>query len=152
LIVVSSAYARALRYDFDELGGRGGDVLIVGGVSQLTGLQRLTPDIGLRSILGGTASSLNPRMAEAWLLGLDRPVLTDPARRARWNRWAAVERRDEEFERQPVSDTTVVSYIRALRQAQPSIGYSTALKQFRATGRACEQRRFAGLFVQAVSE
>lgn len=151
LVVASATYADALRCDLEQVAAPGGDVLVVGGVSHSDGPARLAPDLGLRQVLGGTATSLNLRMAEAWLQDLDQPRLTDARRRQRWDEWAIRERHMDRPERQPVSDGVVVDFIRALRSVQPRVGYSTALKQFRATGRACEQRRFATLFATAVT-
>ena len=147
LLVLSRAYAGVLGRDLHGLGSGGAeDVMLVGGRDAVEGLQRLEPDLGLRSTLGGTASSLNVRMAEAWLWGLSRPVLTDPNRRHAWDGWAARERRLDVPKRAPATDETVVGFIRQARVARPGIGYSTALRLFRAAGLACEQRRFASLF------
>lgn len=150
LVILSKTYASALTEDLQQLAAQGGDNLLIGGNREVDGLLRLRSQIGLRSTLGGTASGLNARMAEAWLQGLARPVLTSSKRAKSWSNWAHNVRQPEAPMRQRASDDTVVTFIRQLRLRQPTIGYSAALKQFRGTGRACEQSRFATLFANAV--
>ena len=72
LLVLSQAYASAMDVDLLALGRRGDDVLLIGGASDIPGITRLRADRGLRSALGGTATSLNMRMARAWLSGLEQ--------------------------------------------------------------------------------
>jgi len=151
LLVLSEAYASALDVDLAELGATPGDHLLVGGSTEVPGLTRLRSDLGLRHALGGTAVSLNLRMAEAWLLGLSEPKLTDELRMERWVKWAEGARRTERYDREAMTDALVLEFIHSLRTQQPAISRTPALRMLRDSGRACEQRRFAGLFAQAVT-
>ena len=151
LVVLSEAYASALDEDLTQLAATPGDHLLVGGSREVPGLTRLRSDIGLRHKLGGTAMSLNLRMAEAWLKALTEPKLSDTLTMSRWMTWADGARRTEHYDRQPLSDAQVLEFIHGLRSQQSAVPRTRALQILRESGLACEQTRFANLFAEGVT-
>ena len=107
-------------------------------------------DGSVSASLGGTLTSLNARVARFLF---ESPALADPA----VDYWAglvrSLERRTvQRPPRKPQSDAAVMRFIRdALRQT-PSASRSKLLQKLRATGRACEQRRFGELYMKLKRE
>ncbi len=107
-------------------------------------------DGGVSASLGGTLTSLNARVARFLF---ESPVPADPT----VDYWAGLvrflERRTvERPPRTPQSDAAVMGFIRdALRQI-PSASRSKLLEKLRATGKACEQRRFGELYMRLKRE
>ena len=151
MVVLSEAYASALDEDLTQLGATPGDHLLVGGSREVPGLTRLKSDIELRHELGGTAMSLNLRMAEEWLKALTEPKLTDKLTMKRWMTWADGVRRTEHYARQTMTDTQVLEFIHSLRSQQSAVPRTRALRILRDSGRACEQTRFANLFAEGLT-
>ena len=151
LVVLSKAYASALEEDLTQLAATPGDHLLVGGSREVPGLTRLKSDFKLRHELGGTAMSLNLRMAEEWLKALTEPKLTDKVTMSRWVTWADRVRRTEHYARQTMTDAQVLEFIHSLRSQQSAVPRTRALRILRDSGRACEQTRFAHLFAQGVT-
>jgi hypothetical protein len=48
--------------------------------------------------------------------------------------------------REKGNDSEVLAFIRSRLRRDPALGYTTALRSYRASGRACEQKRFKALF------
>lgn len=151
LVVLSEAYASALDADLIRLATTPGDHLLVGGSRDVAGLTRLRSDIGLRHELGGTASSLNLRMAEEWLKNLPEPKLTGSQSMNRWVTWADGVRQSERYNRRVLTDALVLRFIHDVRRQYPGTSRTRALRMLRDSGLACEQARFAHLFTQAVT-
>jgi len=149
LFVLSEQYSRVLAPEISRLSDRH-DVLVVGGSRDVPEHMRLPADRGLRQTLGGTATSLNVRTAVAWLERLDGPTLVSDEVRASWASWAESARRTEVYNRQPLSDEGVMDFIRHLREGEPTMSKTRALRQLRDSGLACEQHRFGDLFGQQV--
>jgi hypothetical protein len=146
LLVLSASYAHAMRADLQELARVGGDTLLVGGSQELPGLRRLPSDKQLRSALGGTATSLNLRMAIKWLQINGAGSLHSLVGRRAWDRWAQEVRVLDRFDRVALTDDELVKLIRRLVAELPGLSRSAALRELRDRGWACEQRRFAALF------
>ena len=151
IVVLSEAYASALDTDLTRLATTPGDHLLVGGSRDVPGLTRLRSDIGLRRVLGGTAVSLNLRMAEEWLRKLPEPKLTGSLSMNRWVTWADGMRRSERYNRKVLTDAQVLRFIHDVRRQYPGTSRTRALRMLRDSGLACEQARFANLFAQAVT-
>jgi hypothetical protein len=150
LLVLSAAYAAALAQDLHQLASRGDDALVVGGADDVGGLPRVAADKSLRQQLGGTATSLNLRTAQAWLERTGNGgVLYSRSDRAAWDGWVATVRRVERWDRRRISDEEVLSFIRQATGKDPELSRTRALRHLRDSGWACEQRRFAVLFEQA---
>jgi hypothetical protein len=149
LLVLSDIYADALHDDLVRLSRVGLDVLLVGGSRPVDGLERLAPRLDLRSALGGSATSLNTRMAMRWLELLEPSEHLSASRAHRaFDDWAREVAVVERYDRAPMSDDEVRSEVRMLLTGDPSISASRALRQLRDSGRACEQKRFHRLFEQ----
>ncbi len=149
IFVLSDTYASAMTDTLRALEGRD-DVVLFGGTDGLLTDQRIPSDIGLRHELGGTAVSLNLRMAIAWLQRQDDIDLRAAQSRGDWEAWAESVRSTTVYDRRPVDDASVTTWIRAARSSQPRLSKTAALRSIRESGLACEQRRFGTLFLQAM--
>jgi hypothetical protein len=150
LLVLSHAYATAMDDDLVALGRRNLDVLMVGGARDVEGLPRVAADKAMRTVLGGTATSLNVRTARAWLERCTAsPTLFSTEARLTWDQWTSRVRVLEKYERVPMTDRQVVAFVREALRREPSLSRTQALRLLRDQGRACEQRRFAALFMEA---
>lgn len=150
MLVLSEPYAIAMHDDLVALARRSSNALMFGGDREVDGLPRFASDAALRHALGGTRSSLNLRMARKWLAQLDSADLNDVRARHRWDRWAREVRTPELYDRVRQSDDAILEHIANLTTSDPSISRTRALRILRDSGFACEQRRFAMLFQQAM--
>jgi len=132
--------------DLIALGRRSGEVVMVGGAEDIAGMHRVPSDRALRAELGGTASSLNLRIARAWLGQQDDGVLWDTHAERRWTKWCHSVRREERYDRIPAGDTEIVEAIKQLIALDQTLSATRALRVFRDSGMACEQKRFGRLF------
>jgi hypothetical protein len=151
LVVLSEAYASAMRRDLCPLEGRD-DVLVFGGMSGLLEQQRIPSDLGLRSALGGTAVSLNLRMATTWLQRHDKLQFDVRRNRTDWDAWAGTVRTKTSYNRQPMDDAAVTAWIRMAWRTRPGLSKTVALRMLRDSGAACEQRRFGALFASVTEK
>lgn len=146
LLVLSENYARAMHGDLEELAARGGDLLLVGGAKTVEGLPRLPADMGLRRQVGGTASSITLRIARLWLARRTRDDIHHPIDARRWSTWAASVSQLERYDRRPANDSELRALIVRLKETDPSLSATRALRSLRDAGIACEQKRFGELF------
>lgn len=152
LMALSEVYAKAMETDIRALAAVASEALIFGGVDEIAGVQRVPADAGLRRALGGTLTSLNVRMAASWLRHCQDGSLTSTATSGSWEKWAASESRPERHNRQPTTDDEVVTFIRQQTASQPGISRTRLLRLLRDEGRACEQSRFADLYIKTMGE
>jgi hypothetical protein len=152
LIVLSELYAKAMEAELLALAEVGGEVLLFGGAEEIDGIQRVPADAGLRRTLGGTLTSLNVRMAASWLQHCEDSQLTSSVTSDSWNLWAAGESKPEQHNRQQMTDDEVVAFIRRQAASQPGTSRTRLLRLLRDGGRACEQSRFANLYVRTMGE
>ncbi len=101
---------------------------------------------GLSASLGGTLTSLNARVAR-FLLGFQ--AHTEPT----VDHWSALVRSIENrtvalLSRTPQSDAEISRFIRAALKKTPPASKTKLLEDFRATGKACEQKRFGELYMR----
>jgi hypothetical protein len=150
LLVLSAAYANAMADDLRVLAERQADAMIVGGAADTPGLPRLAADRSLRRHLGGTATSLNLRIARTWLERNNGTELYSPIDHTAWETWAATVRQSDVYTRAPMTDERVIDFIRSARRQDPLLSRTRALRALRDSGLACEQKRFAGLFTRAL--
>jgi len=145
LFVLSEGYAQAMASELNCLRDRD-DVLVFGGADIIPPHQRVRADLGLRRALGGTATSINLRMATAWASRLSGGQLVSERMRTEWETWARKVRVVETYDRQSLTDEALIALINDLRITEPSISKTRALRRLRDSGVACEQRRFGELF------
>lgn len=151
LLVLSETYSSAMADDVNRMGKRE-DVVVFGGSAALPGHLRIPADRGLRAALGGTSGSLNLRTAIAWVESLAAPTLAGQRDHDEWRNWVEKTRKPESYNRTPMSEADILSFLRHLRRIQPDISKTRALRRLRDAGSACEQKRFSGLFSIAVKE
>ncbi|MFC7504229.1 hypothetical protein, partial [Nocardioides sp. GCM10030258] len=146
--VLSESYAKVIAADLLTRADTGG-LLVFGGSEDIPAGLRVPSNRALRHALGGTATSLNLRMAIRWteLAGADG--VHSPVVRDRWQQWAAGAEHHERWNREPMTDGAVLEFITALRRLEPALTKSRALRHLRDAGMACEQRRFGALFTQS---
>lgn len=147
LVVLSAAYAGPLRRDVADLARTNSDVLVVGGGAPVSGTKHLTANRALRFVLGGSAMSINQRIAGAWIDRLGGRALTTSDAFREWDSWVAQVQRVETWDRHPMSDDAVTAAIRSMLTTSPNIAWSPALRALRSSGFACEQKRFKKLFM-----
>ncbi|WP_328871466.1 hypothetical protein OHT76_15815 [Streptomyces sp. NBC_00287] len=152
LMVLSEVYAKAMETELRALAMLGSEALLFGGVEEIGGIQRVPADAGLRRSLGGTLTSLNVRMATSWLRHCQNSQLTSRTTSDSWKKWAAGESKPEQHHREPMTDDEVIVFIRQQTASQPGVSRTRLLRLLRDEGRACEQSRFAKLYVQTMEE
>ncbi|WP_206057672.1 MULTISPECIES: hypothetical protein [Nocardiopsis] len=153
LLVLSESYSRILQAELRELGRLGGDVLLLGGDREVPGIHRVPSNRALRHALGGTLTSLNARMAISWV-GHCSPggPLTAPDTVAAWGKWAAESEKQETYDRRPMTDEEVRAFILTAVRANPNCSKTKLLRLLREEGMACEQKRFATLYVETMGD
>lgn len=157
LVAASPAYLRAMAQDLlrarTVLRSAKQLSIISAGTGRLPGLQEhlLPVDGKLLPVVGGAMPSLNVRILRKILLEASRwhPRLPDLKRR-----YEALMKRQqplEKFDRRPISDAEVVTFIEDALKQDPSTRHTPLLRRLRDSGRACEQSRFRQLFQQVSS-
>ncbi|WP_067430961.1 hypothetical protein [Nocardioides jensenii] len=142
--VLSENYARVIATDLTDRFAAD-ELLVFGGSKEVPDDNRIASDRALRRSLGGTATSLNVRMAIQWLR-LSQQGAFSPHATGAWLAWADRERHREVYNRQQLSDDGVLDFVDSLRARTPGISKTSALKSLREAGLACEQGRFSTLF------
>ncbi len=146
--VLSKDYSKVIADDM--LARTNGDPLLVfGGSVDVPSDRRVPSNRQLRRALGGTANSLNLRMAVQWLELSSACGAFSAEAPERWHDWCTEAERPESYNRARLSDETILELIQAFREKDPDITKSRALRQLRDSQLACEQRRFGTLFQQA---
>lgn len=147
--VLSQNYARVIATDLTERFASD-ELLVFGGSKEIPSDVRIASDRSLRRTLGGTATSLNVRMAIQWLR-LSREGSFNSNANKTWLAWADRERYREIYNSQHLSDEGVLDFVVALLAQTPGISKSSALRSLRGAGLACEQGRFSILFKKAAT-
>jgi hypothetical protein len=138
LVVLSETYAHAMHRDLLALAASGADTVLIGGA--------------LRNALGGTLTSLNARMAAAWLQRCTPGRLITPAAKERWTTWVDQAACPERYARTPMSDAAVTKFIKTMKSRYPDASRTRLLRLLRDEGMACEQKRFAGLYSSTIGQ
>ncbi|MGW0927587.1 hypothetical protein [Streptomyces sp. NPDC002644] len=146
LLVLSEMYAVAMHEELEALASLRTEALLIGGSRDLPHLPRVPADASLRSALGGTLTSLNARMAAWWLEHCSDARLTAPETWAELNRWVSAVSKKERYQRTPMTDESVIAFIRERLTEHPSLSRTRLLRMLRDQGLACEQKRFADLY------
>lgn len=145
--VLSESYALAMQDDLQPLDPSVS--LVFGGASGTPAGSRVRSDRNLRAALGGTMTSLNTRMANRWLELADGRLPTSTPVRHDWAQWAEHAQHREHYDRRSLPDTSIRQLVEKMLRVQPKLSKTTALRNLRASGVSCEQRRFSGLFEEA---
>lgn len=145
--VLSESYALAMRDQLQILDPN--NALVFGGAGSTPEDLRIRSDRNLRTALGGTVSSLNTRMAIRWLEISAGQSPTSAVVRRDWAKWARDAQQVERYDRHSLSDGSIRQLIEDMLRRHPQLSKTVALKNLRASGIACEQRRFSGLFEEA---
>jgi hypothetical protein len=152
LVVLSETYAQAMHRDLLALAASGADTVLIGGACDLDGVLRIPANAALRNALGGTLTSLNARMAAAWLQHCTPGRLITPAAKERWTAWVDQAARPERYARTPMSDAAVIDFIKDMKSRYPDSSRTRLLRLLRDKGMACEQKRFAGLYSSTIGQ
>jgi hypothetical protein len=151
LIAAGAAYLDALQNDLQDAlefdHARERISVISAGSRKTDGL--LPVDTRLRSVVGGTNSSLNAR-ALRWLAAEpESHAFRRSAMSARLDRLTADLHLRSSPARATANDNQVAVKIRSIRRRSPGISRTRALQELRNAGIACEQERFASLWSRA---
>jgi len=156
LVVVSEAYLTAVRTDLELAAGKlgvGGELLVISAGTARSGLLAkflLPADARFQKRLGGIRRSLNIRLAKQ---------LLQECPDGRWRQGGVIERFGERLTRLPPletptrtssSDVDIGRFILGGLRANPPRSKTVLLRDFRASGRACEQTRFGQIFRQTL--
>jgi hypothetical protein len=105
----------------------------------------------LLPVVGGSLPALHARVAKHILLGSREHRLDATSLKKRYSGliessgYAGMPTRDE------ASDAEVTAFIRREVRKKPALRYTPALRMWRSTNRACEQKRFKLLFQEVTS-
>lgn len=151
LLVLSQPYLTACGGDLQAALDRAHDgqvsVIAAGATSHRDLAPWLLPaDARLQHHVGGTRGSLNVRIAKQVLTaGLrDHAAMADHLhRQLRSSPSLTI------YGRQRLSDDEVLEFIRRRLRTDPTVSHTRLLRALRDTGMACEQSRFADLFIAA---
>jgi hypothetical protein len=156
LVVASREYLLAVEEDLaealKELKNPGLLMVVSAGTRQLGNLNaNLLPcDARLQNCLGGARVSLNARITRR-LIGGSRARTMDVSSAKRYlSELLRLQPAIVRPSRLPVTDDTVVRFIRREKTKRGITSRSKLLRKFRESGRACEQSRFAALYATAV--
>lgn len=99
-----------------------------------------------RGELGGTCTSLNPKVARRVLEECQGKPWNAAYLRRFANLWAAGLPPLDKPSRTPMTDTEVIAFIQAEIALNPDISHTGLLRKLRNTSQACEQKRFRDIF------
>lgn len=102
-------------------------------------------DARLQPLLGGTRQALNVRLL-THLLTHHEQTFTTNALAATTAALLAAAPPLVRYGRTPSTDEDVATFIRVRLRVEPSLSRSRLLREYRDSGRACEQSRFAGIY------
>lgn len=120
-------------------------VICTGASSKAPGDHLLPGDARLQHVLGGTRQALNVRVL-AHLIKEHRGPLTHDNIAGALDTLLSQQPDLVRYDRARCSDAEVTSFIRTRLRVEPSLSRSRLLREFRNSGKACEQSRFAELF------
>jgi hypothetical protein len=100
----------------------------------------------LQSVVGGALGALHARVASLIFRNAIRWGLRADGLRTRLKRLAAKSRPVREYHRKRLSDAQVRKFVRQGLRGSSRMSCSALLQELRASGFACEQKRFRDLF------
>lgn len=158
LVLGSPAYLQALEHDLldAQRASHSAEILLISGAPGPA--SRALQDVWLSSTaellvhVGGALPSLHARVAAHVIAELVRSGASFADARHRWTALAQGSSRLMPSTRTPASDDEVKQFIRSALKADPKAKHSRLLREYRESGRACEQSRFRELFRQAAGD
>ena len=155
LVVASENYLAAiaddLRQGVDSLADPDSLSIVCSGARSLDGLDRnLIPcDARLQAATGGARRSLNTRLAHK-ILRESRQPPTASSLTKRYRKLLNEQPPLAMYYRQPMSDDQVKKFILQQLKIEPSLRHTPLLRMLRDNDNACEQKRFASLYIEVV--
>ena len=104
----------------------------------------------LQPVVGGALTSLHARVGAKILRERGSYDLNASSLQARYSHLALRSPKSSAPSRDALDDDEVRGFIRDALVANPRVARTTLLRELRASGRACEQKRFKGLFEQVI--
>lgn len=158
VVIASDIYIDAMEEDLRTAGEVLGDsdrLAIVSG--KLRRQSVLAPnwietEARLRQVLGGGVGSLHARVARHLLTALDSTGFSVAAARDLTRGLLALAPPLPVYDRVPSSDKEVGAFIRRTLRQNRSARHTTLLREFRASGKRCEQNRFRMIFERVRDE
>ena len=157
LVVASDKYLRAIGEDLaagaKELEGREQLSVLSAGCKSLDGLdENLLPcDARLQHVVGGARRSVNTRVA-SFLISNSKSLPAYPKLKSRLSKLMKDLPDLPVYDRAPTTDEEVTRFILSELKKDSSKAHTPLLRKYRDSGRACEQKRFRGLFQQVKKE
>jgi len=152
LIVASPPYLKAIEKDllsaFEAISDPDRILVITsrnGGRSKLNG-NLIHSDARLQPALGGARVSLNARVAEMIIMNSGTWGLDARALAKKLNRVVANSPSLRKYDRQPMDDEEVKRFIWKSLKQNSTLSCTALLRTLRNSQRACEQKRFKGLY------
>lgn len=109
-------------------------------------------DARLRQVLGGAVGSLHARVTRHLLTTLDPAGFSTAAAREATLRLLASAPPLPVYDRAPSTDYEVAAFIKRALRCAPTARHTPLLREYRASGRQCEQRRFRMIFERLAEE
>jgi len=155
LVIASPPYVAAMEDDLassmGEFSGKGALFIVSSRVPATeTKLGRCwLPSRGaLQTGLGGALVSLHARTARHLLATVSPQDFVKEKLSTMTAKLEGVEQRKQRVSGSAMSDDEVLTFIKSRLASEPKLGHTRLLRELRESGRACEQRRFRGLFNQ----
>jgi hypothetical protein len=159
LVVASPNYLLAVKEDL-IVGATANpglaQLLVVSSLTKLEGTELLPflvpSDTSLQQAVGGLRASLHARVARLIVAQAGFHRFNLAAVRASCNALRVDRRQRSARHSTKLSDEAVRAYIRDALATRSAVAYTTLLRKFRATGRACEMTRFKQLYAEERGE
>ena len=155
MVVSSPRYVQAMSEDLRSALKYLGPRLIIVTSHRLASSDPLAANVVLSEerllpVVEGARPALHARVARHILAGSRSSGLDAHELRSRYARLAARAGFTRVPTRKPMTDAEVKRYLRQELHRAPRLSYTRALRVLRSRGRACEQKRFKGLFGEVV--
>jgi len=155
LVVTSETYMRAIVHDLREgvrhLADPDQLAIVCAGMKRIDGLdQHLVPcDARMQGALGGARRSLNTRLAAKIIRESQQPPHAKSLMK-QYQRFLGQQPPIAKYNRQPLSDEEIKQFIRKQLEIDGNAKHTPMLRLLRQSQMACEQKRFAVLYREAM--
>lgn len=158
VVLASAVYVDAMEDDLqaarNALEDQGRLTIVSGKPRRETALRSnwVETDARLRQVLGGAVGSLHARVTRHLLTTLDPAQFSAAAAREATQGLLASAPPLPVYERVPSTDNQVAAFIRRALRRTPTARHTPLLREYRASGRQCEQSRFRMIFERLAEE